>query len=196
MYRLALPIALAVVSAAAADDARRSIESLFPLAIGNTWTYKVSGQKDRFRVRAIRHEMVADQECTVLEATFKGRVIATEHVAFMSTGLVRFREDKVNVEPPLCVLRAYPPKMGWTRRFILGNRGGVANFQISIGETTVPAGKFKTTIVRSTVTENGRKAQTSAWYAEGVGMVRQTIDEGKRQQIVLELEKFEDSASK
>jgi hypothetical protein len=175
-------------------------ENLFPLTIGNVWTYKVSGQDDRFVVRAVRHEMVGEQACVLLEATLKDRVVATEHVAFTKTGLCRFREDKEDVEPPVCVLRWPAPPKGWftgarkKNEFHVGPRSASAFFTAKSDEIAVLGTKYKTVVVRADVNEGpGRPASFSdTWYAEGIGMVKQEIHEGaKRPALILELEKAE-----
>src|SRR5438105_11128762 len=100
--------AIVIASPVFADDPPPG-EKLFPLTIGNVWTYRVSGQDDRFVVRAVRQEMVGDQTCVLLEASIKDRVVGTEHVAFLKNGLHRFREDKEDISPSLCVLRTPLP---------------------------------------------------------------------------------------
>jgi hypothetical protein len=56
----------------------------------------------------------------------------------------------------------------------------------------VPYGRFRAIKIDAEITpESGGKTLTYIWYAERVGVVKQTIMEGKRPLIVLELEKFE-----
>lgn len=175
-------------------------EKLFPLATGNTWTYKVSGQDERFFVKAVRQEMIGEQTCMLLEASLKDKVVATEHVAFLKNGLHRFREDKDDLTPPICVLRTPLPASGrWGLAkkgdFHIGTRAANASFNARSEEITVFGTKYKTTYVRADMTEAGRWLATSeSWYAEGVGVVKQQIREfrdGTRPPLVLELEKFE-----
>lgn len=202
MRRIALLGALAVVVPALADEPSPG-ESLFPLNIGNVWTYKVSGQEDRFVVRAVRQEMVGEQTCVLLEASQKDRVVATEHLAFTKTGLFRFRVDKEDVDPPVCVIRLPLPTNAarrWTtgkKEFHVGVRSGVAAFTWKPEEMTVGTKKYKTTAVHADFTEFGRTTSSSeTWYAEGVGIVRQEIKEGKRTPLILELENFENAKGK
>jgi hypothetical protein len=195
MSRIAFLVALAVGAPAFADDPLPG-ENLFPLTIGNVWTYKVSGQDDRFIVRAVRQEMVGEQTCVLLEASLKDRVVATEHLAFTKTGLCRFRVDKEDVDPPVCVLRTpLPGNRSWgtgKKEFHVGPRSGVARFSAKLEEITVGTKKYKTTAIHSDFTEFGRTTSSSdTWYAEGVGIVRQEIKEGKRTPLILELDKFE-----
>jgi hypothetical protein len=183
-------------------------EELFPLAVGNTWTYRVQPffvpgqpptfQDDRFVVRVVRKEMVGEQTCFVLEGKLKDRPPATEHVAFTRDGLTRFRADGVDITPPVTVLKfSAAPKAPWTTEYQLGDRKATATFTQEPVSITYQGKRTRTTSVRGEVVgENGGRTRptvsTTVWYAAGVGMVRQTIDEGgKRPTLLLELEKFD-----
>lgn len=200
--RLPVFLLAALPGALIAADPPRAGEDLFPLAVGNTWTYRVQPfltqppnyQEDRFVVRVVRTETVGDQTCFVLEGKLKDRVTATEHVAFTKDGLTRFRADNVDIVPPVTVLKfAAAPKTPSPTEFQLGDRKGTAKFTQFEPRTF----SFQGRPVRGTrvegdlgAGENGGRVRSIAWYAPGVGMVRQQIDEGKRT-TVLELEKFE-----
>ena len=178
---------------------RSAVEKLCPLQVGNTWTYRVSNQDEKFVIKAVREELVSEQNCLVLEAMTKDRVVATEHVAITREGLMRFRADKEDVDPPLCVLRwPLPRKGGWNAEYHLGPRLASANFWTTPpAEVTVPAGKFKATVVHTAVKEGMQNlGSASAWYAEGVGLVKQTISQGPGRTLTLELEKFEKGGEK
>lgn len=197
--RTAIYLSVVVVAPLFADEPPLPGENLFPLKTGNVWTYRVSGQDDRFVVRAVRQEMIGEQKCTLLEGSLKGAVVATEHVAFAKNGLYRFREDTEDVNPPLCVLRVPLPRSGgWgaskndNSQHRLGTRYITASFRAKSEEITVVGTKYKTTMVTAIVNEGGRWLMNAdTWYAENVGVVKQSILEGKRPALVLELEKFE-----
>lgn len=144
-------------------------------------------------VKAVRQEMVGSQTCMLLEATLKNKVVATEHLAFTKDGLFRFRSDKANVEPPVCILKIPAIKGAkWKSAYKIGSRSATAAFTSGTSEVTVPAGKFKVITIQAEMSEgNGRGSKTWISYAKGVGIVRQSIEEGKRQSLLLELEKFE-----
>jgi hypothetical protein len=168
---------------------------MLPLTIGNSWTYKVSGQDDRFVVRAVRQEMVGAQTCILLEGSLRDRVVATEHVAFLKDGLYRYRADKEDIVPPVCVLRTPLPRNNrWgtgKTEFRLGSRSASATFGAATEEITVLGTKHKTTKVHADIFEGGRMQPASdTWYAERVGVVQQRIYSGGRA-LTLELEKFE-----
>jgi hypothetical protein len=194
-----LPVLVAVivlpVPAWAADP---PAENLLPLAIGNTWTYKVSGQEDRFVVKVVRQEMVREHTAFVLEARLRDRVVATEHVALTKDGFCRVRAEKEDINPPVYFLKLPVPARGanWQQSYKLNGRDAQARFSVDSAETTVPFGKFKAVLVRGEIGTEGRwRPTTAVWYAPDVGVVRQTIYEGKgpgpNPSLTLELEKFD-----
>lgn len=198
--RLPVLLLLACLARPAGAAEPAGVEALFPLAVGNTWTYRVSTQEDRFGarvqddrfvVRVAGQEMVGLQMCFKLEASLKDKVVATEYVAFTKEGLCRFRCEHEDVEPPLCVLRVPWPRRTWVEKYTLGSREMNPTFQAQpTEEVPVPAGKFKATPVRAWTGPIGPIPRTTVWYAPGVGPVKQTVNEGKSR-FDLELEKFE-----
>ena len=189
----ALLLAAVLPSSLVAADPPRVGEDLLPLAVGNTWTYRVPFQEDKFVVRVIRQEMVGDQTCFVLEGRLKDRVTATEHVAFTKDGLTRFRADNVDIVPPVTVLKFGAAKGRWATEYQLGERKATATFSQEAGAAVlVPAGRYRTTtqVTGEMNGENNSRTRTSLWYAAGVGLIRQQIGEGKGM-VVLELERFE-----
>jgi hypothetical protein len=195
MRPFVLLVVLAATSPAFGDEPANKFENLLPLAVGNSWTYRVSGQEDKFVVRVARQEMVGEQTCFRLDASLKDRVVASEHLAFTKDGLCRFRVDQADVFPPVCVLKQNPPKNGrWrSQPFQVGGRTASGSFTISNTEVTVPfrKDKIKTVTVDATVTEGTRPVmRTVVSYADGVGIVKQEINAGKTP-LVLELEKFD-----
>jgi hypothetical protein len=192
MRRSVLSLTLIAVSPVLADEPAPRVENLLPLAVGNSWTYRVSGQDDRFIVRVVRQEMVGEQTCFRLDATLKDRVVASEHLAFTKDGLCRFKVDSGEVKPPVCILKLPVPKGSrWQQRYQVGERGATGFFSVNTSEVNVPLGKFKAVIVDATTSEGpGRPStRTVVSYADGVGIVKQEIIDGKRT-LTLELEKF------
>ena len=195
--RLAALLVVTLPLAAWAADPQPTLEELFPLAVGNQWTYRVNGQDVRFVVRVARQEMVGDQTCFVLEGRLRDRAVATEHLAFTRNGLTRFRADKEDVLPPVTVLKA-PGAAPWgVQKYQLGERTGSANFRVANGrgEMVVPAGRYRGVIVTAEVTSETGGRTTTLWYAPAVGLVRQTLADskgpGRIPYFTMELEKFE-----
>lgn len=189
----ALLLAAAVSAPLLAADPPRPGEDLFPLAVGNAWTYRVPFQEDKFVVRVAGQEMVGEQTCFVLEGRLKDRVVATEHVAFTNDGLTRFRADNVNIIPPVMILKfSAAPKAPWKTEYQLGERKATATFsQEAGGQIVVPAGRYRTTVVAAEMNGEGvARLRTVLWYATGVGLVRQQIGDGKGPPA-LELERFD-----
>jgi hypothetical protein len=196
MSRYVLLAAAACTAISVAEEPAHKPESLLPLAVGNQWTYKVSGQEDRFVVRVARQEMVGEQTCFRLDASLRDRVVATEHLAFKEDGLYRFRVDKEDVTPPLCILKHSPPKNGrWRQEYRVGGRMATGGFTVGTGDVNVPLGKFKTVTIEATATEGPSRTRTLVSYADGVGIVKQEVQEGKRT-LVLDLEKFDKEGQK
>jgi hypothetical protein len=210
MRRYVLLAAVAVVGPAFADEPAPRVENLLPLAVGNSWTYKVSTQDDprfgprvqddRFVVRVVRQEMVGEQTCFRLDASLKDRVVATEHLAFTKDGLCRFRVDKDDVVPPVCVLKQPAPRSGqWRQSYKVGGRQANSTLTVSNGDLTVLGKKYKAVTVEASVGEPGPgrppSTRTVISYADGVGIVRQEVIGGKGS-LVLELERFETEPEK
>jgi hypothetical protein len=203
--RLPALLAVACLAAPAAAAEPAGPESLFPLAIGNAWTYRVSVpdgfatrvQDDRFVVRVADQEMVGSQLCFKLEGRLKDKVVATEHVAFTKAGLCRFRVEHEDVEPPVCILKVPGPSFSWTEKYALGSREATGRFleATAPADASVPAGKFRAVKVEAWTGNPGPLPRSTVWYATGVGPVKQTINEGKAR-FELELEKFEKATGK
>lgn|SRR5262249_21392670 len=190
---LSILFALAALIPAADNPAG---ENLLPLVVGNTWTYKVSGQDDKFVVRVARREMVGEHTAYVLEARLRDRVVSSEHVALIPDGFCRLRVEKEDVTPPVCFLKLPPSaaRGSWSQDYKLGGREAKARFSIDSAEVTVPAGKFKARGVVGEMYTDGRwRPRTHVWYAPEVGVVKQEVFDGKGPgpPLTLELEKFE-----
>lgn len=174
----------------------QATEELYPLEIGNTWTFRVSGQEERFTIKVAALEKVGDFECFRLEATLKDKPVGTEHLLVAKNGIFRARTDKDDVSPPVCILQ-FPSKKGdsWKGEYKLGGKAATALFVADTETVTVPAGKFTTISVQADLSEMGGRVRTTLWFAPKVGVVKQTLEEGKRV-ITLELEKFEKGGKK
>jgi hypothetical protein len=185
----ALTAAVLVARPVDAEDVKP--EEFYPLKVGNVWTYSVTGADDKFTIKAAREEKVGNQPCIVLEATVKGNVVATEHVARLKDGLYRFKFNGATVEPPLCFCKL-PAKEGqkWKHDFKVGTDNATVEFASAIEEVKVPAGKHEAVVVRGAVKEGANEVTLRSYYAPKVGMVKQEIDLGKMQ-VVLKLEKFD-----
>ena len=156
-------------------------DDYYPLEVGNTWVYKVSGQEDRFTIKVVALEKVGDYECYRLEATLRDKPVGTEH------------DDVI---PPVCILQI-PAKKGssWKGDYKLGGKAASAGFTVDTEAITVPAGKFNAVSVQAELNEPTGRVRTTLWFVENVGVVKQTLEEGKRT-LTLELEKFTKAGKK
>jgi hypothetical protein len=170
----------------------------YPLQVGNTWRYKIG--ENKFRLRVTRHEKVGDVLCARVEMMRNDKVVATEHFAVTSDGVYRqdledLQGEKHTVQtpkPPILVLKL-PPKAGdtWKVDSRSEGRNFRGAFKIGEAEVKVPAGSYKAITVTSQDLEvNALRPTITTYFASGVGMVKQTIEEGPGK-IEIELEQFE-----
>ena len=184
----AAAVMLALILPAAAQDDK----PLYPLKVGTKWNYKVKDQEEKFVVSATKEEMVGDQMCVKLEARLKDQIVASEHVAILKDGIYRFKFDDKTIEPPVCFCKLPATKgQKWEVKFKVAGKDGVAKFESGEEEISVPAGKFQTVVISGEVVEDSVPIKTSLWFAPGSGIVRQVIDGGGQQPIILELESIE-----
>jgi hypothetical protein len=121
----------------------------------------------------------------------RGNVVATEHLSSTDKGIFRHRLNGIEVSPPLCLLQ-HPFKKGetWETALKLGAQTAKVTCRADSEEVTVPAGKYKALSVHMEVKEGDMKTRTTYWFAEGIGVVKQTVDVGGKT-ITIELEKYE-----
>ncbi|MCS7159209.1 MAG: hypothetical protein RMJ19_01950, partial [Gemmatales bacterium] len=165
----------------------------YPLLIGTRWDFRivVGGQ-----VKGSISEVVADVETINnvplirIEAQVKGAVVATEHVRVSPQGLYRHRAQGSEAKPPILFLR-YPAKAGdsWEFASQIGTEKISGKVKTRFEEVEVPAGKFKALATVIDFEVAGKPLETTIWFAEGVGKVKQTIGSGDSQ-VILELERF------
>jgi len=160
---------------------------LFPLALGKRWTYHIKGQENPLVIMVSAVEKIGEFRCFKLEGWQRGALVATEHLSVRPDGIFRMRYDSADLDPPLPICK-FPPAEGqsWKLDYKIGEKKASISFETEMEEITVPAGKFKAVVIRSTVPEGNGPLKNSCWYAPKIGMVRQVIEseEGK---VTLEL---------
>jgi hypothetical protein len=168
----------------------------YPLKPGTKWHYQIDlggGQKGTMVNQIAKIENIDGKDMARLESVVNGNVVATEHLSSNDQGVFRNRYNGVEVSPPICLLK-YPVKEGasWEiQTKIADQQVAITGREGKSEDVQVPAGKYQavTSVVEATV--NGVKTSTSYWFAEKVGMVKQTLDlAGKT--INVELVKFEE----
>jgi hypothetical protein len=186
-----LALATAAPFAAAADPKPPAGPELFPLAVGNRWTYRIVGQDDKLVVTAAGYERVGNVNTTRLEGRLRDRLIASEHVAARKEGALRYRNDGADIDPPLPICKFPPARyLTWEAEYKVGDKKTAIAYECDEQEVEVPAGKYHAISVHSEITEGAMKLKNTCWYAPRVGLVKQLIEDGDSR-IVLELEKFE-----
>jgi hypothetical protein len=172
------------------------VTAYYPLKIGTRWQYKVGGNS--LTVKVTKHEKVGDLNCAVLETSRDDQVVATEHVGIKADGVFRYSLGAIKPDPPFRILKL-PPKNGdsWDIQSKVGGETLSGKFTLKETEVTVPAGKYKALLAVSdgfTVPDpkgNKIKLVFKFWFAEKVGMVKQTFQVGDAPEVVIELEKME-----
>jgi hypothetical protein len=204
MRWLALPLfgslLLLSFSAGRAQDKEKLVDSPFyPLAVGNSWTYK-TGDGNKFTTKVTAHEKVGDFLCArvVLLTDNKQQgyellgVVKDRAKEGLEDGLYRFVFDGVKPDKPILLLKL-PPKANdkWTTESKALNETLKGTFKVAEEEVKVPAGTFKAfTVSTDDLDANGLKISSATSYAADKGMVKQVIKIGTNTTTV-ELEKFE-----
>ncbi len=187
------PVLLAAAFALAAPVPRDADKKAdyFPLRKGTACAFRVTdGQAT--------HDLSI--EVTAAEAK-GGRTVSTlkysggsvEELAFDAAGVYRPGADGT-FDKPVVVLR-YPLTAGatWESALPLGSDSVAATATVEgVVEVEVPAGKYKAVCVRfvGPAADGGPATTISAWYADGVGVVKQVFDHGNGNTSTLELMKF------
>src|SRR5262245_43779453 len=160
----------------------------YPLKVGNTWEYRVGGEK--VTVRVAREETEGKETVAVLETT-AGEKKLSERLSARPDGIYRHTAEDMTINPPLCILQL-PAKAGtsWTASGVAGGLAVGGTFTSGEEAVAVPAGKFQT--VTSTCPKfriDRVRMELTYWFAPGVGMVKQRLRIGDRE-VLVELEKF------
>jgi hypothetical protein len=169
--------------------------NFFPLKAGTKWHYQVdlgTGQKGTMVNQIAKIETIGGKDVARLESVVNGNVVATDFLSANNEGVFRNRFNEFEVTPPVCLLK-YPTKEGatWeTQTKFSDQQLTVTGREGKSEEVQVPAGKFQAVPVVVEATTEGIKISTSFWFAENVGIVKQTIDWGGKT-INVELVKFE-----
>src|SRR5260370_25258892 len=103
---LALPLALALGTAARAADETPKTSDYYPLKVGNVWIYKISDVKFEMRVKSF--ESVDGQLCARIEMSVNGNPQAVEHVAVKDDGVYRYKFQDKKAEPAVPFLKLPP----------------------------------------------------------------------------------------
>lgn len=187
----------------------------YPIATGHQWVYRVTdlkapkaaegaakatatvvvtaGPKQLFSVKRKQDEPNDNVVGFDLHVLGGGKTLQ-EQVLVDNDGVYRVSGAGKTISPPLRILKANPKKgESWACDSQSENATMKGEFVIldDAEVVQVPAGSFKTVVVRSRDFMVGSQfLQVATWYAPKIGMVKQHIQTGNHE-VVLELEKHE-----
>jgi len=183
--------------------------NLYPLKVGNQWSYKVtSGNAPDAPVQKV--QVTVDQQEVydfkyvrdkkeIIEPIVRYRLKVVsgskeplfEYVAVLGDGVYRFTSAGKDITPPLRFLKL-GIKNGekWTVNSVSENVQLVGTFVGEDDTVKVPAGQFQTMRVSSKDFQLGtEKMALEHWFAPNVGIVQQRVHVGNNE-VLLELEDF------
>ncbi len=202
MFRLLRPLLLAslffVAAFTVAAEDKMAQTPYYPLAVGNTWHYKLR-DGSKFVMKVAAHEKVGSVMCAKVELVTNnvaGDVKKTppaEDLSVTADGVYRYSFGGVTPDHPILVLKL-PLKAGATWTVQSKALGDTLKGVYKVGpeeEITVPAGKYKAfPVTTDDLDAAGIKVSEKRYYASGVGLIYQEIKIGE-QKTIAELEKFE-----
>jgi hypothetical protein len=188
-----LVLGAVALSAGEPRPTNQATPNYYPIEAGNAWHYRldVNGNEVEVVSRIAKIETIDGIAMGRLEASINGKIVATEHIQQGGRGVFRHRNNGQELEPALALLR-YPIKAGdkWSGELKVGADTGTYTCETAEEEVTVTAGKFRTIRVTIKLTEKGKTVNTVYWFANNVGMVKQTV-EADAINIRGQLERFE-----
>ena len=213
-------LATIVAMPSVGQDAKQPVtkqftSDLYPIGTGLQWEYRITdlkapkaaegaakkpasvivtaGAKQIFAVKR-KNQQDEPTEHVVgynLHVQGGGKVLQ-EQVLVDSDGVYRVSGAGKTIIPPLRILKANAKKGDtWSCESQSENATMKGDFVVDEEVIQVPAGTFKTVVVRSRdFTVGAQPISLAVWYSRDVGMVKQHIQSGNHE-VVLELEKFE-----
>jgi hypothetical protein len=185
---------------------------LYPLNLGDKWTYRVTDLKvapaktDKIKrtvVEVARPETYSQKDAKgvvtnhvgfILKST-SGDKISEDHVVLLAAGGVfRVTLAGTPITPPWRILKLpLDNNEKWDINSVCGNEVIKGTYTWRREDVKVPSGAYEKAVV--TVFSNNKKGQfdrveVESWYANDVGMVKQRILQ-KGHEHVLELEKYQ-----
>ncbi len=99
---LLLSFILLGAGASRAADEKTTTTPFYPLAVGNTWHYRVG--INHFSLKVAKMEEVGDKKklkCARIELIVNDKPISHEHIAVTPEGIVRCTFEGKTAEPPI-----------------------------------------------------------------------------------------------
>lgn len=174
-----------------AQEKKGTAAELYPLKVGNTWTYKVSGGS--IQVKVEKKEMFGGEDAFKLETSAQGKVSATEHIAVKDDGVYRVGVNLLKPDAPIKILPKTPAKGDtWDVKTKVQGQEVEGKFVVKEEDVRVPAGEYKgaTLVEGASFKIAGMDTSIKCWYVKDIGIVKLEFKLGG-QDATLELEKFE-----
>ncbi len=175
-------------------EEKQSSHSYYPLEVGNQWHFQLdagTGVKTKLINRIAEIETIDGVELARLETLTNGNVVATEHLRKTSEGIFRHRYNGAKIVPPICLLK-FPvkDKENWESDTKIGKVALKVQSSVTRDAAEVPAGKYQTLKVKIDADQSGVKVTSTYWFADQVGIVKQTFNINGTE-VIVELEKFQ-----
>lgn len=176
--------------------------ALFPLDVGNTWTYRVtekdskSEQRVTVRVDGLETLEIDAKKVPVARLEIRsGDRKLVEHVAVQADGIYRFSSADKTITPALCFLKL-GVMTGHSWQVEATSEGAKLKGTFTIGREAVNVPYLKTE-KRDATTSTCRELQIGAskmnvtyWFVDKIGMVKQHVQVGNFDQM-LELVEYQ-----
>ena len=172
--------------AAAAKSFAKANSIPFPVAVGNTWIYqtRADGQTGRTTNRIVAAGPGSGgYRVTVSSTTNVGGSASTvvPVYTFYPNGTIGYPIPQVSGVPVTGTIR-WPDAEGLASgkiyRSTLHIEGGNADVTVQGTGTTsvsVPAGTYRASVVRTTITAQGQNIEVTVWIAQGTGPVKTEV---------------------
>jgi hypothetical protein len=198
---LLLSFILAGAGVSRAADEKTTTTPYYPLAVGNTWYYRVG--ENHFSLKVAKIEEVGDKKklkCARIELIVNDKPISFEHIAVTPEAVVRCTFENKTAVPPIPFFKL-PYKKGatWNVESRVDGQLLKGTFTANEEDTTIPmaanlqnpTGKVRAiSVTGKDLMVNGVKMNLTYYFMENIGMVKQVI-EYAGQKAVIELEKYE-----
>ena len=184
-----LLLLVAVPAGATADEPKQP--DFYPLAKGNKWEYRVdmNGKKFEATTEVVEFEH-KDGKSTATVESRTGSLVTKATLSADAKGVSGTALHGVAAGIPVTLIK-YPTKAEtWTEKVkVAGTEVSLTWTLKEAVEVTVPAGKFKAIPVEQVGEVGGEKSTVVTWYADGVGIVKQTAKVGPLE-VTIELTTF------
>lgn len=185
----AVTLLLAVAPAAPVPPPPKTPPLYFPTTVGAKWVYQTEGNKDEKVEMVMKVEDKDGEKWVAIGSEWKGKVDYRHAISVSDKGLAVVDTDVSDLDEPSWLLKL-PHKAGnkWDYVIALPGVGKWKGKAIADGteKVEVPAGKFEAIRVKLDITFAGDRRQTTAWYAPGVGMLKQIVksESGERVEVL------------